>query len=44
VLSDERRLVAMGHAGRERALREFAWPTIAERTVELYDQVVAARR
>jgi starch synthase len=43
VLSDDDRLVEMGRAGRERAVRDFAWPTIAERTVELYNQVVAAR-
>jgi starch synthase len=44
VLSDDERLIELGRAGRERAVRDFAWPTIAERTVELYNQVVAARR
>jgi alpha-maltose-1-phosphate synthase len=44
VLSDDERLVEMGFAGRERAVRDFGWPTIAERTVELYSDVVAARR
>jgi alpha-maltose-1-phosphate synthase len=44
VLSDDERLVEMGFAGRERAVRDFGWPTIAERTVELYNDVVAKRR
>jgi starch synthase len=43
VLSDSDRLSEMGRAGRERAVRDFAWPTIAEQTVALYNDVVAAR-
>jgi starch synthase len=43
VLSDADRLAEMGRAGRERAVRDFAWPKIAKRTVELYNDVVAAR-
>lgn len=35
------RAKAMGRAGRERALREFSWSTIAGRTVELYQSVLA---
>jgi starch synthase len=30
----------MGKAGRERAVREFGWDTIARRTVELYQSLV----
>jgi starch synthase len=43
LLSDDDRLRAMGRAGRERAVSDFAWPRIARQTVELYEQVVAAR-
>jgi len=43
VLSDADRLTQMGRAGRERAVKDFAWPKIAKRTVELYNDVVAAR-
>jgi starch synthase len=43
VLSDPDRLAEMGRAGRERAVKDFAWPKIAKRTVELYNDVVAAR-
>ena len=34
-----KRAAAMGHAGRERAVREFGWDTIAHRTVELYESL-----
>jgi len=34
------RAAAMGLAGRERAVREFGWDTIAHRTVELYESVL----
>ena len=34
------RAAAMGRAGRERAVREFSWDTIAHRTVELYESVL----
>jgi glycosyltransferase involved in cell wall biosynthesis len=30
----------MGHAGRERAVHEFGWHTIAHRTVELYESLL----
>jgi starch synthase len=33
---DPSRAEAMGRAGRERAIREFSWETIAHRTIELY--------
>src|SRR6266536_1529104 len=37
---DPARAAAMGRAGRERAVREFGWDTIAHRTVELYESVL----
>ena len=36
VAGDAERARAMGLAGRRRAVEEFAWDTVAERTVELY--------
>jgi starch synthase len=33
----------MGKAGRERVLRHFGWPTIAAKTVELYDTLLEER-
>jgi starch synthase len=30
-------------AGRERVLAEFGWPAIAQATVQVYEQVLAAR-
>ena len=36
---DPARAAAMGRAGRERAVHEFGWDTIAHRTVELYESV-----
>jgi len=38
------RAAAMGRAGRERALREFSWDSIAEQTMEVYRSVLASRR
>jgi alpha-maltose-1-phosphate synthase len=38
--SNPERAAAMGRAGRERAVREFGWDTIAHRTVELYESVL----
>jgi alpha-maltose-1-phosphate synthase len=38
--SDPARAATMGRAGRERAVREFSWDTIAHRTVELYDSLL----
>jgi alpha-maltose-1-phosphate synthase len=36
LLNDPPRALAMGRAGRERAVRDFAWPAIAEQTVRVY--------
>jgi alpha-maltose-1-phosphate synthase len=36
LLADPARAEAMGAAGRERAVREFAWDTAAARTLEIY--------
>jgi starch synthase len=36
---DPGRAAAMGRAGRERAVHEFGWDTIAHRTVELYESL-----
>ena len=36
LLADPSRAAAMGTAGRERAVAEFAWRTAAQRTVEIY--------
>jgi starch synthase len=32
----------MGEAGRERAVGEFGWDTVARRTVRLYERVADA--
>jgi starch synthase len=37
---DPARATAMGLAGRERAIHEFGWDTIAHRTVELYESLL----
>jgi alpha-maltose-1-phosphate synthase len=42
LLADPGRARAMGRAGRERAVREFAWPAIAERTRGVYESLVPA--
>ena len=34
------RAAAMGRAGRERAVHDFSWETIAHRTVELYESLL----
>ena len=39
--ADPARAAAMGRAGRERAVHEFGWNTIAHRTVELYESLLA---
>jgi starch synthase len=39
--ADPARAAAMGKAGRERAVHEFSWETIAHRTVELYQSLLA---
>ncbi len=42
-LAGDRELAAgMGEAGRERAVREFGWDTVAARTAELYAAVLGA--
>jgi len=41
LLADPARAAAMGRAGREQAVREFSWSTVAERTVELYHSVLS---
>ena len=38
---DPGRAAAMGRAGRERAVHEFGWDTIAHRTVELYQSLLS---
>ena len=38
--ADPVRATAMGLAGRDRAVREFGWDTIAHRTVELYSSLL----
>jgi starch synthase len=43
VLDDQARMTEMGRAGRRRAVRDFGWPAIARRTVDLYESVLAAR-
>jgi starch synthase len=40
VCADPARAAAMGRAGRERAIHEFGWDTIAHRTVELYESLL----
>jgi glycosyltransferase involved in cell wall biosynthesis len=35
---------ALGRAGRARALRDFAWPAIARRTIALYETLLGAAR
>jgi alpha-maltose-1-phosphate synthase len=41
VVSDPDRAAAMGRAGRDRAISDFSWDAIAERTVEVYRSVLA---
>jgi alpha-maltose-1-phosphate synthase len=40
---DPARATAMGQAGRDRAVREFGWDTIAHRTVELYESLLTGK-
>jgi starch synthase len=42
LLADPARAKRMGETGRKRAVEEFSWPAIAERTVALYERVIAA--
>ena len=41
LLADPDRVAAMGQAGRMRAITEFAWSAVADRTVEVYEQLLA---
>lgn len=40
VLADAKTARCMGEAGRERAVGEFGWDTVARRTVRLYEEVL----
>jgi starch synthase len=41
LMADEPRRVAMGVAGRQRAVDHFGWASIARQTVDLYESLVA---
>ena len=43
LLADPARAAQMGVAGRERVLAEFGWPAVAQQTMAVYEQVLAAR-
>jgi alpha-maltose-1-phosphate synthase len=43
LMADEDGRERMGRAGRDRAVAEFSWETIADRTVELYHSLLAPR-
>src|SRR4051795_5855009 len=40
LVSDRTRAAAMGEAGRRRAVADFAWPRIAQQTVDVYQRVL----
>ncbi len=40
LLADPDRVAAMGQAGRKRAIAEFSWSTVADRTLHLYHQLL----
>jgi len=40
LLGDPERAKAMGTAGRERAVSEFSWASVAEQTVAVYRSVL----
>jgi starch synthase len=44
LLADPDRAARMGAAGRERAVESFDWAAIAKRTLEVYEQVLRARK
>ena len=44
VVADPHHATVMGRAGRERAIQEFSWQAIAERTVEVYAAALTTRR
>ncbi len=41
LLADPDRVTAMGQAGRKRAVTEFSWSAVADRTVQLYNQLLS---
>jgi starch synthase len=41
LVADRERASAMGKAGRRRAVEEFSWRAVAERTAALYEELVA---
>jgi starch synthase len=41
-VADPERAAAMGRAGRRRAVEEFSWDTVAERTLEVYRAVLGS--
>jgi starch synthase len=41
LIRDPGRAAALGHAGRERAVREFAWDAVAGRTLDIYESLLA---
>jgi starch synthase len=43
LVADPLRARAMGTAGRARTVREFAWTAVAGRTLEIYEDLLAAR-
>ncbi|WP_250279843.1 glycogen synthase [Frankia sp. Cppng1_Ct_nod] len=40
LLADPTRAAAMGRAGRDRAVAEFGWPAVAEKTARLYESLI----
>ncbi len=42
LLADPNRVTAMGQAGRRRAITEFSWSAVADRTVHLYQQLLSS--
>jgi alpha-maltose-1-phosphate synthase len=41
LLADPERVAAMGQAGRKRAIAEFSWSAVADRTVQVYQQLLS---
>jgi starch synthase len=39
-VTDPERAAVMGRAGRERAIADFSWQTIAEQTKGIYDSLL----
>lgn len=44
LLADPARAARLGRAGRARAVGEFSWGAIAEKTIALYERLIAANR